>query len=101
MAAVMQTGDAAESRHSRGDEATMRRTATPAGLDRLAIGAFHPSELTQVVGVIARGMRDNPVHIAAFGDDPTRRVRRISRLFNLVLPTVGTSRPLRSRPSRC
>lgn len=66
------------------------RGASGAGAD-LTIGTPERTELAQIVGVIARGMRDNPVHIAAFGDDPARRVRRISRLFNLVLPTVGTS----------
>jgi ribosomal protein S18 acetylase RimI-like enzyme len=31
-------------------------------------------EIDEAVGVIARGMRDNPLHIAAYGDDPARRL---------------------------
>ena len=37
------------------------------------------------VGVLARGMRDNPVHQAVFGPDPTRRVRRLEHMFQPVL----------------
>jgi ribosomal protein S18 acetylase RimI-like enzyme len=40
-----------------------------------------PAEIPEGVGVCARGMRDNPLHVAAFGPDPERRVRALTRLF--------------------
>jgi hypothetical protein len=27
-------------------------------------------EVSAAVGMLARGMRDNPLHVAAYGDDP-------------------------------
>ena len=53
------------------------------------IATLPPSELPAVVGVIARGMRDNPTHIAAFGEEPTRREQRLHHLFSHVLPVLG------------
>ena len=39
------------------------------------------------VGVLARGMRDNPLHVAAFGDDPRPPRRRAdTRMFHGVIP---------------
>lgn len=38
-------------------------------------------EIHEAVGVIARGMRDNPLHVAAYGPDPKRRVRCHARLI--------------------
>ena len=35
---------------------------------------LRPERIDEAVGVIARGMRDNPLHIAAYGDDPARRL---------------------------
>ena len=34
------------------------------------------------VGVLARGMRDNPIHVAALGPDPERRERLLARMFS-------------------
>lgn len=39
-------------------------------------------QLDEAVGVLARGMRDNPIHVAAFGPDPERRVRILYRMFS-------------------
>ena len=50
-------------------------------LDGLEIGALDASEVGEALGVISRGMRDNPIHIAAFGDVPELRVHRLHRLF--------------------
>jgi GNAT superfamily N-acetyltransferase len=38
------------------------------------------------VGVLARGMRDNPVHIAVFGDDHDYRLDALTRLFSAQMP---------------
>jgi hypothetical protein len=42
-------------------------------LEGLEIGALEASEIEEALSVISRGMRDNPIHIAAFGNDPERR----------------------------
>ncbi len=52
-----------------------------AWLDWMEIGAFDASEIEEVLDVLARGMRDNPLHVAAFGEDPERRRRSFRRLM--------------------
>jgi GNAT superfamily N-acetyltransferase len=42
-------------------------------------------ERDAAVGVLARGMRDNPLHVAAFGDDPDHRVAQLTGMFSTVL----------------
>ena len=42
-------------------------------------------ELDAAVGVLARGMRDNPLHVAAFGDDPDHRVAQLTGMFQTVI----------------
>jgi GNAT superfamily N-acetyltransferase len=39
------------------------------------------ADLPAAVGVLARGMRDNPIHVAVFGPDPERRERQLARMF--------------------
>ena len=34
-----------------------------------------PTDVPAAVGVLARGMRDNPIHVAVLGPDPERRER--------------------------
>jgi hypothetical protein len=51
-------------------------------LEGLEIGALDASEIAEVAGAVSRGMRDNPLHVAAFGEDPDRRLRGFRRLFN-------------------
>jgi GNAT superfamily N-acetyltransferase len=43
------------------------------------------------VGVLTRGMRDNPIHVAVFGDDPAHRGRALAGLF-------ASQMPLQSQP---
>ena len=52
-----------------------------AWLDRLEIGAIDAAETEEVIDVVARGMRDNPQHVAAFGEDPETRRRLFRRLM--------------------
>lgn len=33
-----------------------------------------PADIEQAIGVVGRGMRDNPLHVAAYGADPERRL---------------------------
>jgi GNAT superfamily N-acetyltransferase len=49
---------------------------------RLELVELRPDLLDEAVGVLARGMRDNPIHVAAFGPDPERRVRILFRMFS-------------------
>ena len=39
------------------------------------------ADVPLAVGVLARGMRDNPIHVAALGPDPERRERLLARMF--------------------
>jgi ribosomal protein S18 acetylase RimI-like enzyme len=45
-------------------------------------------EIPAAVGVVARGMRDNPLHIAALGADAEARGARLIRLFTVALPMI-------------
>jgi ribosomal protein S18 acetylase RimI-like enzyme len=67
-------------------------------LERLEIGAAEPTEIEAVVGVISRGMRDNPTHVAALGEDPERREKRVRQIFSRVLPVIGHSLILARHP---
>ena len=46
------------------------------------------ADLSAAVGVVARGMRDNPLHIAALGEDPDVRGQRLARMFAVALPFI-------------
>lgn len=58
-----------------------RITKGRAWLDWMEIGSLDDSETEEVVDVTARGMRDNPLPVAAFGDDPETRRRRFRSLI--------------------
>jgi GNAT superfamily N-acetyltransferase len=65
-----------------------------ADLENVDVRPIEGEELTTAALVAARGMRDNPLHVAAIGDDPERRVRVMRRLFSRLLrlpgrPTLG------------
>lgn len=46
------------------------------------------ADLSAAVGIVARGMRDNPLHVAAFGTDAELRGRRLMRMFMVALPFI-------------
>jgi ribosomal protein S18 acetylase RimI-like enzyme len=50
-------------------------------VDSIEVRDLRPDEVADAVGVLARGMRDNPLHIAAYGEDPERRRRCHARLM--------------------
>ncbi len=50
-------------------------------LDWLEIGALDASEIEEVLDVLARSVRDNPLPVATFGEDPTDRRRRVRALM--------------------
>jgi len=45
-------------------------------------------ERREAAGVAARGMRDNPIHVAVFGGDAARRVEALERLFRALFAVV-------------
>jgi len=45
-------------------------------------------DLSAAVDVVARGMRDNPLNIAAFGDDAGVRLERLQGMFTIALPMI-------------
>lgn len=55
------------------------------GLPDVELSTLRPEELVLAVGVAARGMRDNPMSVALFGDDPVRRERGLEPVFHWVL----------------
>jgi ribosomal protein S18 acetylase RimI-like enzyme len=46
------------------------------------------ADLPAAVGIVARGMRDNPLHIAALGSDANQRINRLTGMFSVALPLV-------------
>ena len=75
-----------------------RVTNQDAWLDGLEIGAFDPSETEEVLDVLSRGMRDNPLHVAAFGEDPERRRQEFRRLMSAAFAVKEFSHTLVARP---
>lgn len=54
-------------------------------LGSIEVGPLGLSDLKNATGVLARGMRDNPNHVAAFGDDPRLRLTRLAGFFEMVI----------------
>jgi GNAT superfamily N-acetyltransferase len=54
----------------------------------IVIRELAEADLPSAVGIIARGMRDNPLHIAALGDDADARGVRVARMFGVALPLI-------------
>ena len=51
------------------------------------------ADIPEAVDVLARGMRDNPLHVAAFGPDPDRRLHLIRGVFRDVFATFDRQEP--------
>jgi GNAT superfamily N-acetyltransferase len=54
----------------------------------LTLRSLADGDLPAAASVLGNGMRDNPIHIRAFGADPDHRERALSRLFESVLRRV-------------
>jgi GNAT superfamily N-acetyltransferase len=61
------------------------------------IDALRFSEIAAAAGVLARGMRDNPNHVAIFGPDAEKRARALERGFAAYLRVVTAQAPLCAR----
>lgn len=57
-------------------------------MTRIDVRELSQPELPLAAALAARGMRDNPLHIAAFGDDPDIRQQRLARMFAIALPAI-------------
>jgi hypothetical protein len=55
----------------------MRDKEASRTLEGLKIEALDESEVGEALGVLERGMRDNPTHVAVFGDYPKLRQSRL------------------------
>lgn len=53
-------------------------------LEDVQVGPLLPSEVQAAAGVLSRGMRDIPTHLAAFGPDPNHRLRYSQTLFGML-----------------
>ena len=58
------------------------------------MGDLDREHLPEAVAVLARGMRDNPVHVAAWGPDAERRRRIIERLFTGLFRSFTAQTPI-------
>jgi ribosomal protein S18 acetylase RimI-like enzyme len=54
----------------------------------IVVRTLEEADVPSAVGVVARGMCDNPLHIAALGADARLRARRLTRLFTVALPLI-------------
>ena len=54
----------------------------------IVVRDLEEADLPSAVGIVARGMRDNPLHVAALGADAQRRGQRLIRLFTVALPPI-------------
>jgi ribosomal protein S18 acetylase RimI-like enzyme len=62
--------------------------------DSIEVRELRREEIGAAAGVLGRGMRDNPLHVAAFGDDPQRRVRLQERGMRSLFRTVSAQEPI-------
>ena len=61
------------------------------------VGDLRPEDVPAAVGVLARGMRDNPIHLAVFAADPARRETQLARLFGATFRVLGSENALCAR----
>jgi ribosomal protein S18 acetylase RimI-like enzyme len=63
-------------------------------LGSIEVRDLRPQEVPEAVGVLARGMRDNPLHVAAYGEDPERRLGCHARLMRGVFRAFPAQQPI-------
>jgi ribosomal protein S18 acetylase RimI-like enzyme len=66
-------------------------------LDGLEIGPLDPSGVEEVLGVLSRGMRDNPMHVVTLGDDPGIRQQRLRTLMSAAFDVRDLSHTIVAR----
>jgi ribosomal protein S18 acetylase RimI-like enzyme len=63
--------------------------ASALNLDLVEVGALSILEREAALGVLARGLRDNPIHVRVFGDDPAIREQRLSSMFGTLFTVMS------------
>lgn len=58
----------------------------------MEIRAIVSSEVPHAAAVLGRGMRDNPLHVAALGSDPAVRARALTGVFTAFLAMEATTK---------
>lgn len=61
-------------------------------VEGVEVGLLRDEEVADAIGVLARGMRDSPMHVAVFGPDPERRVEQLSALFGTLFDILDMRR---------
>jgi GNAT superfamily N-acetyltransferase len=64
------------------------------GLGSIEVRDLRREEIPEAVDVLARGMRDNPLHVAAYGEDPSRRLRCHERLMRGLFDGFPAQQPI-------
>jgi ribosomal protein S18 acetylase RimI-like enzyme len=64
------------------------------GAGAIQVRDLRPEEVDEAVGVLARGMRDNPLHVAAYGEDPERRLRCHAHLMEGLFHHFPAQQPI-------
>jgi len=67
---------------------------TPGPHPDVEVRDLERDEIGVAVGVLARGMRDNPLHFAAFGEDAKVRERSLTRMFTALFRVATSQSPL-------
>src|SRR5262249_12101019 len=73
------------SRWAGGARPAARRGLSLVFVPHLEIHELALTELPGAAAVLGRGMRDNPLHVRVFGEDPARREASLERFFLPVL----------------
>jgi ribosomal protein S18 acetylase RimI-like enzyme len=68
--------------------------AASTGAGAIEVRDLAAAEIEEAVGVLARGMRDNPLHVAAYGEDPERRLRCHARLMRGLFRAFPRQEPI-------
>lgn len=55
----------------------------------VTIAPLDPTKIDLAADVLARGMLDNPMHIAVYGSDPIRRMHSLRRVFRNMMPILS------------
>jgi ribosomal protein S18 acetylase RimI-like enzyme len=79
-------------RHPTPSPTTPPPSGAPPG--NIEIRDLRPDEVAAAVAVLARGMRDNPLHVAAYGDDPERRRQCHARMMRGLFRAFGAQQPI-------
>jgi ribosomal protein S18 acetylase RimI-like enzyme len=80
-----------EKKFDRREEDAVQQKITDRGawLDWMESGALDASEIEEALDIVARGMRDNPLTVAVFDDDPEQRRQRFRRFMGGAARALG------------